>query len=208
VFAFFTIKKWVSKSLCYSILACVFLTYSSLPYFPLDKSTYGMVACVFILISLGFIGGSIFLFKKTKSKRLLFTCLGSIPFVLLISAGIMLISRTKFVFAPFEINALQVIKDRHKDVLFVSETDYNIKPIYKAVKPLLYENYHFGEKITGVHWEVVIRPEDNILKVSNYDNKVIVVPRYLGADLSAKEMGLLKLKKVFDNGQIAVFEKR
>ena len=83
-----------------------------------------------------------------------------------------------------------------------------MRPIYKAVRPLLYANYRLGQILTGEKWETVMRPESNVLAISGYENKLIVVPRYLGSDLSEYEMTSLNLKKIFDNAQIAVFEKK
>ena len=92
-------------------------------------------------------------------------------------------------------------------MLYVKEVDYSIKPIYKAVKPLLYTYYQIGQIITGKKWESVLRPESNVINISNYDNKIIVVPRYFGTDISDYEIKLLHLKNIFDNAQIAIFEK-
>ena len=104
-------------------------------------------------------------------------------------------------------SALQMIKDKKKDVLFVEEVDFGIKPIYKAVKPLLYDNYHLAEKLTNTKWTVVARPENNVIKLTDYKNKIVMAPRYLGADFSNDEMRIHGLRKIFDNGQIAMFEK-
>ena len=196
------------KPLFYSVLACVVLLYARVPYFPLDRSTYKMVAIVFVIIFALFLGLTMLIFKKTKSKKAFRISIICIVIGLAILGIATLVSRSQLILTPFEINALQVIKNNHKDVLYVSEVDYNIKPIYKAIKPILYENYHLGEKLTGTHWEIVMRPEDNVIRLKDYNNKLIVVPRYLGSDLSAHEMYINKLKKIFDNGQIAIFERK
>ena len=119
------------------------------------------------------------------------------------------ISRSKYILTPFEISALNKIRNYNKDVLFVApQDDYSITEIYKEIKPVLNYNYKFGENFTGRKWIKIIRPSNHILKISNYNTKIIVVPRYLGADLSDYEIKLLNLKKLYDNAQFAIFEKK
>lgn len=196
-----------NKIFYFIILGFVTALYINIPYFPLDRSTYGIVASVFGLTAFVIFIFAIRIFRKTKSTRLFAVSLITIPITLLLLSVIILVSRTELVLAPFEIEALQLIKDHHKNVLYISQIDYSVEPIYKAVKPLIYENYYYAEKLTSARWKNVRRPADHILKITNYENLLIVIPRYLGSDLSPFEIKNLKLKKIFDNAQIAIYEK-
>jgi hypothetical protein len=196
------------KSLFFVLLIATILFYVRVPYFPLDKSTYIQIGSIFTLIALVFFITSFLIFKKIKSKKIFVLSILSIPIIILIFLAVAYLSRSSIVLTPFERDALKVIKEKNKDVIFISETDYNIKPIYKAVKPILYEDYHFGEKLTGTNWTIAVRPENNMIKLSDYKDKLVVAPRYLGADFSNHEAELHRFKKIFDNAQIAIFEKR
>lgn len=185
------------------------LIYINLPYFPLDKSTLVTVLIIFFLSGFLLVTFSALVFFVTRSKRILAACLIFIPFIFIFLGITVLFSRSKIVLTPFEANALRVIKNLHKNVIFVYEADYSVKPIYKAVRPLIsYDTYAFAEKLTGTNWKMVERPSNHILKISNYNNKLIVVPRFLGADLSSYETRTLRLKKIFDNAQIAIYESK
>lgn len=121
---------------------------------------------------------------------------------------VVLFSRQKFIITPFEIEALDVVAGSQKQVLFVYPSSHIPSPIYKAVRPLLYDYTMFGEKLTGTHWQKIVRDGYIQLKFNNIGNGWIFVPRYLGADLSEKEINDNSLVKIFDNAQIAIFEKR
>lgn len=198
--------KWQS-GLFYTFFAGLLLFYMHVPYFPLDKSIYFAIALSFSVITVLFIVASILIFKQMRSKKVLFLSLISIPIVLAAFAYAVYVSRSRIILTPFEVNALQVIKEKKKDVLFISQTNYNIKPIYKAVKPLLYEDYRYGAKLTGTNWTIAEKTESHVVDLSSYGDKLIVLPRYLGADFSEKEIEKNTIKKIFDNGQIAIFEK-
>lgn len=186
-------------------LACV---YCHLPYFPLDKTTYVFVLIPFItVVVLLFIAGFI-LWRKEKSKCIRILCV-LIPLIMLLIIGTSVVfSRSRLALTPYEMDALEVIKQQKKSVVWVEEVDYGIVPIYKAVKPLLYANYWIGAWITGKPWDIITRPENNILNISGYDDRLIVIPRYVGTDISDYEITLLNLTKIFDNAQIAIFEKK
>lgn len=186
--------------------ALVVLLYLHVPYFPLDKTTYMAVGASFAGGAAALTVAAVFLFRTHTFKNILL--LGSIVLVMLLAlASAVVFSRSRYALTTYEIQALQNIKDQKKSVLYVEEVDYSVRPIYKAVRPLLYANNGLAQLIIGKKWETVMRPENNVLKVSGYDDKLIVVPRYLGSDLSEYEMTTLHLKKIFDNAQIAVFEK-
>ncbi len=186
--------------------AMVVLLYLHVPYFPLDKTTYLVVAASFAGAAVVLTVGAVCIFRKYTFKNVLLFC--SIVFAILVAlASAVVFSRSRYVLTAYEIQALQTIKDQKKSVLYVEEIDYAVRPIYKAVRPLLYANSQLAHLLTGKKWETVMRPENNVLNVSGYDEQLIVVPRYLGSDLSEYEMGALRLKKIFDNAHIAVFEK-
>ena len=199
--------RW--SSYCYYFfLIVMILLYAHVPYFPLDKSTsliafLGLCIGASVLIAL-----SVVHYKKTKSKKVLFGSLVGSVFILSMVVVTLVFSRTRIVLTPFELGALQVVKDKQKDVIVVSQIDYDIKPIYKAVEPMLYKQYHFAEKLTHTHWSVVMRPENDVVQLKDYQHKLIVIPRYLGGDFSDHEMKINNVKKIFDNRQIMIFEKR
>ncbi len=181
--------------------------YLHLPYFPLDKTTYRVVVASFAGIAVVLLITAACIFRKYKTKNVLVQCGAVLPVILLFLALTVVFSRSRLALTSYEINALQKIKDQKKSVVYVEQVDYSVRPIYKAVRPLLYANYQLEQIITGRKWEIVMRPESNVLRLSGYDNKLIVIPRYLGSDMSEFEITSLKLKKTFDNAQIAIFEK-
>ncbi len=199
--------KW-QRGLFYGFFVGLLMFYMHVPYFPLNKSTYLAIALSFLVITVLFIVASILIFKRSRSKKVLFLSLISIPIVLAVLTYTVYVSRSRIILTPFEVNALQVIKEKKKDVIFISQTNYNIKPIYKAVKPLLYEDYRYGARLTGTKWTIVEKTEGGVVDLSRYDDKFIVLPRYLGADFSEKEIEKNNIKKIFDNGQIAIFIKQ
>ncbi len=181
--------------------------YVHVPYFPLDKTTYSFVFVAFAIVALVLFTSAFLIYMKNKSKNVLLLCIG-VPLIIVLSLAVIIVfSRSKLALTTYEINALQLIKSQQKSVLYVEQIDYSIRPIYKAVKPMLYTQYQIGQIMTGKKWEMIRRPDNDILNVTDYDNKVIVIPRYLGSDMSEYEIKVLNLKKIFDNAQIAVFEK-
>jgi hypothetical protein len=186
--------------------ALMVLLYLHVPYFPLDKTTYIPVALVCVCIAVALTFTAVYIFRKYKCKNILFLCC-VVPVILLSLAVTVVYSRSRYALTAYEIHALQFIKNQNKNVLYVEEVDYSVRPIYKAVRPLLYANYRLGQLITGRKWEIVMRPDNNVLKLSGYEDKLIVIPRYLGSDISGYEITSLDLKKIFDNAQIALFEK-
>lgn len=198
------LKKNVFKRIYYLIILIYVAVYFHVFYFPLDKTSFLILLLImFSITSIAIIIGIIALLK-TKSKNLLFVSFLIIIFVFIFGLA-SFYSRSKQIIASFETEALQIVKDKKKNVIYVKQEDYSIKPIYKAVKPFLYENLDLSGHLTGVKWKTVLRPENNILKLSDYKNKLIYIPRYLGADLSEYEINNLKVTKIFDNLQIAIY---
>ncbi len=189
------------------ILGFITLLFINIPYFPLDASTYKIVFLIVGFICISLIVLLSVLFLKTKSKKFLKMSVIFIPFFLLSLFLVLVLSRSIYILSPFEIDALEFIKIQNKNVYYISQVDYSIYPIYKRIRPLIYYEIKFAEKLTGKSWVKVVRPENNIIKLTNYDDKLIVVPRYLGADISSYEIESLKIKRIFDNVQIAIYEK-
>lgn len=181
----------------------ILLLYAHLPYFPLDRSTYIVSFGALLLITGAVFTVSLVIFIRLKVRKI-FLIPGIFMFLIIIIT-VTFLSRQKLILTPFELDALDVIKNRHKDVLYILPTD---KPIYKAVKPLLLDNYHVAEKLTGTYWQKVMRDQKNKITLSRYRNYLIVVPRYIGSDFSPDEMNKYSMKKIFDNAQIAIFETR
>jgi len=206
----FIVKKPEKNNKVFFIIPALFITlmYSHFPYFPLDNITFKMVL-VFFVASSGFLFTTFALiYLKNKTKKTFIVLFFTFIFIL-ISAGItVLFSRSKLVITPFEVSALQFVQNSGKNVLYIEQKDYGLGPIYKSEKPLLYENLSFGEKITRVKWNSAFRPKNHILNISNYQDKLIYIPRYLGTDISEYEIDKLNLTKVFDNAQIAIFESK
>lgn len=193
------------SAIYFGFLSVILLLYAHLPYFPLDRSTYAIVfGTVSLFVFIAF-AGNMYIFYKTKSRKIFFSSLIGIVVGLGILGGLLLFSRQRFILTPFEMDALQIVISQHKNVLYLFPTD---KPIYKAVRPVLYDNYQFAEKLTGTHWQKITRTGKNILQLQNYDNRLIVVPRYFGSDISMDEINKFNLVKIFDNAQIAIFRKR
>jgi hypothetical protein len=197
----------IDVSVYWGYYALTVFLYLHLPYFPLDKTTYVPVIASCTGIAVALLGLAVFIILRYKIKNSFVLAVIIITIISLSLATTVVFSRSRYALTMYEINAMQKIKDQKKSVIYVEQVDYSIRPIYKAVRPLLYGNYQLGQIMTGTKWEIVMRPESNILKLSGYDNKLIVIPRYLGSDMSEYEMTSLHLKKIFDNAQIALFEK-
>jgi len=197
----------IKKQVFMMLYILTLFLYLHLPYFPLDKTTYGAVLLCLGAMGVISIGILVFMMIRTRSIKKFVVYFGGVFMVLLLITVTVVVSRSKFALTVYEIDALQFIKNQKKDVVLVDQADYSIRPIYKEVKPILYMNLKLEQEMTGKKWNQVMRPENHILQLSHYDNKIIVIPRYLGSDLSDYEISLLQLKKVFDNAQIAIYEK-
>ena len=200
-------KRW-GKFVYWSYLIMLTIMYFHVPYFPLEQATYWFVGLFLACTGVSMVIGSVILYKKTKSKKLFFISLLGMIVVLSTLTGSFIISRTRIVLAPFEVAALETIREKQKDVVLLSQIDYGIKPIYRAVKPLLYEDYRIMESLTNSEWEEVFRPESNVTTFDSDEYRLIFVARYLGGDFSEREQKENNMGKVFDNQQIAIFEKQ
>jgi hypothetical protein len=195
------------KYFFYSLYIFINIIYFHIFYFPLDKSTFGSVLILSIMIIIASLVTIYIFIKKTKRKISIYLLLVTFLIVTTLLSISIITSRSKYVITEFEIEALQKIQRQEKDVLYITQVN-QIKPIYKSIRPAINEfNYALAERLTGKNWDEEVRPENHILKLVNYDDKIIVLSRYLGGDISNYEIEELKLKKIFDNSQIAIFEK-
>ena len=203
--AIFIVRRKVTefaRPIYYALTGLVTILYLHVPYFPLDRSTYKEVALGLEILSVLLIALAILIYIRTKAKKLIILSLAGIPILLFIIGGVLFLSRSRLIITPFEMDGLKVISDRHKDVIYLYPTD---KPIYKAIKPVMLDNYHVGERLTGTDWQALVRVKDRLV-LGDYKNKLVMVPRYLGSDISPEEIKQFGLTKIFDNSQIAIFE--
>lgn len=173
------------------MLSCITILYFHLPYFPLDKSTYVFVfgvLCLLVIIAISIV---LSFFWVTKSKKLLYISIAGFPVFLAVMIIVVVVSRSTYVITPFEMEALQLIANNYKDVVYLTPTN---QPVYKAVRPLLLDNYQAAAKLTNTHW-------NDVSKIY-----LLVVPRYLGSNISEDEVKQYKMVKVFDNAQIAIYD--
>jgi hypothetical protein len=188
------------NAIYYLYLAAVILLYFHLPYFPLDRSTYLQAAVVISILGIGGVIASFMTFLRTKSRQKSLPVLVATCFVLILLVTAILLARQKYIITPFELQALQTIAQSHQKVLLLMPAD---KPIYKAVRPLLAEDYRLAVNLTNTDWEKTSQQSNTNL--SSYPGQIIFIPRYLGVDISIREIKQSHLTKIFDNAQIALF---
>lgn len=195
-----TSKKLLHIFLIYYI--GILLLYTRIPYFPIDSSTYIYLFIIFGLIGVIGIAFSIILFIKSKSKKRSFSILVVTGITMLILSIIIVFSRTSIVLTSFELEALKHISKNRLKVIYLLPSQ---SPIYKGIKPILYDNHNYAELLTSVPWETVTFDEKNNYIESKETQ--ILVPRYLGSDLAEDRINALELHKIFDNGNIVIYKK-
>lgn len=179
------------------------LLYSHVPAFIVNE--FGAMkkkAVVAGLVIYLLLAAATFLFVFLKKRRYLFKMAAGFFLGFIILAATLFLSWQKYAITPFEMESVQVISDLHKDVIVVAPKE---RPDYRAVTPLLFEKYRYGEKLTKTHWQQVIRVDKKPLLLTGLRNSVVVVPRYVGAEIFSEEIEKYKLKKIFDNAQIQLF---
>ena len=199
----------VKKILYWVYYSGIIVLYAHVWYFPLNASSSRYIFILFLgMTMLAVLGLIIFWAKVASMKKRSIAIGGCIGFLFVITIAIF-VSRTSYAVTTFEMQVLQKIKDEKKNIVFVNQADYSLVPIYRSDVPLIYAYPSLGQKLTGVQWQKVVRPESQVLKLTtNYDEKLIVIPRYLRTDLSEYEIRTLNVKLIFDNAQIALYEKR
>ncbi len=188
-----------------SLLGFLILLYAHTFYFPLDRSTFTVV--VTVLSGFAFILFLViaFIFYQKRSIKIFITSFICVSLFLGLVTSAVIFSRQKYIITPFEMEALIMIEKKHKNILFIYPDQ---KPIYKAVRPLLYDFFQFGGKLTGTYWKKITRDSHGRIQLNSLDNSWLFVPRYLGANLSANEINNSHLVEVFDNAQIAIYKKK
>lgn len=193
-------RYWVYP--IYVVFLCaVFL---HLPYFPLDHSTYKIVGlCIFVIFLICAAVAGFVILKRPTSKTIGI----SLSWVLFITATVIntiLFSRSMETITSFEMDALQIVYSQKKPVVYVQPPQ---ELIYKAVRPALYDDISFAQRLTNVSWKNISRNSKNNLSLPDAINYVVVVPRYLGSQIYPEEIEKYHLQKIFDNLEIAVFKK-
>lgn len=196
-----------SKKYYYIFYVLTLLLYARVPYFPLDHTTYRYVLIAFSCFAAALCAVSVYLSVQKRSWRVLAVSGASTAVLLSFCALTIIFSRSTIALTTFQIEALSLLQNKHKDVVFVEQKDYGVLPIYKAVKPMLYGQNRIGQAVTGTRWKTIIRPDDHVLKLTDYDNSLVVIPMFLGTEISEYDIQSLQLKQIFGNAQIAIFEK-
>lgn len=195
---------WKKKFIFIAYLIFLTIIFIHLPYFPLDKSTYKMVGAALGLIALVIIFAGTALALKMKSKKIALLSLLSVVLIFIVTGMTLFVSRSKDVLAPFELSALETVYANKKEVLYLfPET----KPIYKATRPLMFDDFSFAKRLTQTNWKIVSRDAKHNLVMPSDTNAIVFVPRYLGSYIYPEEIDKYHLKKIFENQQIALFEK-
>jgi hypothetical protein len=140
----------------------------------------------------------IYKIRRHEFKKILFV-LGA-GFLIVIS--MLLLSWQYYSISPFEKESLEKVSTLRKNVYMLLP---NENPTYRAIEPVLFKNYHHAESLTKTQWEAMKRSEGKFLEFEDLKTHIIFVPRYLGAELYPEEIKKYKLKKIFDNAQIAIF---
>lgn len=193
----------ITSVLYYFIVVGMIFLYCSLPYFPLDKSTYGMVLIILCILYVGLLTIVLFILWRRRSKGIFVTQIGVVTLSFLLTILVVLFSRQRLIITPFELDALKLVKHTHEPVLYIMPKD---RPFYKAVKPLMLDNYFIAGKVTDTNWQSIPRG-NGIIQLGDVQGKLVFVPRYLGSDLYPEEIKKYHVTKIFDNAQIAVFKK-
>ncbi|MDE2025582.1 MAG: hypothetical protein KGJ07_03745 [Patescibacteria group bacterium] len=201
-FLFLRSSKKIYRLLYFVVFGLITLLYLHVPYFPLDRSTYKTVFIVFGICAVLCLIGIGFIFLKTKSVKWIAISLMASLLLFLFLGVTVLFSRQQFILTPFETEALTFISARHERVFSITSQG---TPIYKAVKPVLYDFPKAGALLTNVSWQKITSVKGHINLSSE---GLVFVPRYLGADISEEDIAKYKLIKVFDNAQIAIYEKK
>lgn len=143
------------------------------------------------------------LYKQRKIK--LFLIIISTVFLLLFFITCQQLFKQKsLIITPFEMEALEEIYRQQRDVLYLSAPQTTAIELYKSVHPILFTNNGLGDALTKTNWEEIKQNEKNEYSLQAVKQKLIVIPRYQGADISDEEIKRYKLNKIFDNAQIAI----
>ena len=188
-------KSQLTAGIYLLVWLAVLTLFLHVPYFPLDRSTIKVAGIGGTIVGIIGVVACAMLYLKTKSKQLLLNSFATLVLVGVISGITIFLSRATYVITPFEMRALEFVYHKKLPVTYVPTPD---KPIYKAVKPALFEDFTLGAKISGVEWTA-----SELAK-----NSLFIVPRYLGTYLPDEKIKKENLSKIFDNFQIQIYEKK
>lgn len=198
------LHKRVTIGIFVALYAAILLLFSHVFYFPLDRSTYKTLLLVLGALSLLFLAISVYVFYKTKKLRTLFSSLVVSGLLLGGVVVTIIFSRQQYVLTSFEINALSYVSEQEGSIYYVLPSS---SLIYKAVRPLLYDNPRLVESVVGHNWGQLTEVGDTVLNMQTIGQGFLFVPKYLGASISNTQIGKYHLRKVFDNAQIVIYKK-
>ena len=198
------LHKKVATGVFIGLYMVILLLFSHAYYFPLDRSTYKPMLLVLGLFSLSLFALSVYVFYKTRKLYILFASLVVSALLLGTVVVTILFSRQQYVLTPFEINALSYVSNQHGNIYYVLPSS---KLIYKAVRPLFYDDPRLVQSLVGHKWYQLTEAGDTVLTIQTIGSGLLFVPRYLGASISDRQIGKYHLQKVFDNAQIVIYKK-
>jgi hypothetical protein len=157
-----------------------------------------------LIMSLPFIGFlvGLLLLYRAKKETLVQGILILIICLVVLSVQKQLFADKPYIVTPFELSALEIVSSKQKPVLYVQP---DVLPTtYRDVWPLITQDKKYMEALTATKWEqVAVAAVDTSFQRNSVS---IFIPRYLGTDLFSIEDRKSGAKKIFDNGQIGIFE--
>lgn len=160
---------------------------------------------LFIGVSFAIIAGFLFLLIKlyrAKKEKLLLSLLIALGVTVIWHSHKQLFADKSYLVTPFELTALETVFSKHKPVIYLQP---DVLPMtYQRVRPLLTQDKKYAESLTTSSWKIISPSKEE--EVFTHKNSLIFIPRYLGTDLYSEKDTVEKYKKIFDNGQIGIFE--
>lgn len=157
------------------------------------------------IMLLFFSGVGLVLYLCLKKHTRFFFITSSVFVILFLATNYAPLKSKSFIITPFEMEALNVLFQQKKDVLYLSPQRITTIQEYKAIYPLLVENIQIGATLTKTHWQKVPQKQDNGFTLSDYKQKIVFVPMYQGSSLFDGERKQYNMKKFFDNAQIELY---
>jgi len=140
-------------------------------------------------------------YLKTKKEKLLQCLLVFLIIVFVLISHKQLFSERSYLITPFELAALESVFTKQKPVIYLQPD--NPPLTYQRVRPLLLDK-SYGEAITTRPWKIISPKEED--SIFTHKDVLIFIPKYLGTDLFSTEDKKENSNKIFDNGQIGIFE--
>ncbi|MDQ3098184.1 MAG: hypothetical protein M3Q44_00350 [bacterium] len=111
---------------------------------------------------------------------------------------------TNIELTEFESEVLEKLISTDNNIAYM-EPDTNLE--FRAVQPFLYAKQPMAEDLTGRKWQYVRRTEGFPLEMELKSGTILIVPRYLGQEIYSNEVPEFALKKMYDNGQIVLYQR-